>query len=139
MSVTKQSVSLEAAQGLVTAAIAKAAELGVPMAIAVVDEGGLLRAFARMDPVTSAATVDLVQAKAYTAASFRTPTHRLAAGAQDDPARLASLSNVPRFTLIGGGYPITEGDLVIGGIGVGGGSPEQDVEVAEAALAAVGA
>jgi uncharacterized protein GlcG (DUF336 family) len=61
----------------------------------------------------------------------------LAESSAADPAFLASVSNIPNFTLIGGGYPIQDGDTVVGGIGVGGGSPDQDMEVAEAALAAV--
>ncbi len=136
-SATKRTVSLETAMVLIEAAQDKAGELGVSMAIAVVDEGGLLKAFSRMDGVNSAATVDIVQMKAYSAASFRTPTHRLAEGVKDNAPRAASLANVPRFTLLAGGYPILDGDTVVGGIGVGGGSPEQDMEVAEAALAAV--
>ena len=135
MSITKQTISLATANALIEAAEAKASELGVNMAIAVVDEGGLLKAFARMDGVSSTATVDLVQMKAYSAASFRTPTHLLAEGAKDDIARASSLTNIPGFTLAAGGYPIKDGDAVIGGIGVGGGSPEQDMQVAEAALA----
>ena len=135
MSVTKQTISLGAADALIAAAQAKATELGVNMAIAIVDEGGLLKAFARMDGVSSSATVDLVQMKAYSAASFRTPTHLLAEGAKDDFARASSLTNIPGFTLAAGGYPIKDGDAVVGGIGVGGGSPEQDMQVAEAALA----
>lgn len=138
MSVTRQSVSLETAAALIEAAQQSAMELGIPMAVAVVDEGGLLKAFHRMDGVNSAATVDIVQMKAYSAASFRTPTHQLAEGVMENIPRASSLANIPRFTLLGGGYPIKDGDVVIGGIGVGGGSAEQDMQVAEAALAAIG-
>ena len=55
----------------------------------------------------------------------------------ENPARMASLPNVPRVTLLAGGYPITEGEAVIGGIGVSGSSPESDMAIAEAGLAAV--
>lgn len=134
MSVTKQTISLEAANTIVAAAQAKAVELGVNMAIAIVDEGGLLKAFVRMDGVNSAATVDFVQMKAYSAASFRTPTHLLAEGVMDNVPRAVSLAGIPRFTLAAGGFPIKDGDVVIGGIGVGGGTPDQDVEVAQAAI-----
>jgi uncharacterized protein GlcG (DUF336 family) len=136
-SVTKRTIALETAMALIAAAHAKATDLGVPMAVAVVDEGGLLKAFGRMDGVNSAATVDIVQMKAYSAASFRTPTHQIAEGVMENGPRAASLANIPRFTLLGGGFPIKDGDVVIGGLGVGGGSPDQDVEVGEAALAAV--
>lgn len=135
--VTKQTVPLETAMALIEAAQAAAAELGVPVAVAVVDESGLLKAFARMDRVNSAATVDIVQMKAYSSASFRAPTHRLAEGVADNGPRAASLANVPGFTLLAGGVPIEDGETVVGGLGVGGGSPDQDVEIAEAALAAL--
>ncbi|MCC6174009.1 MAG: heme-binding protein [Chloroflexi bacterium] len=137
ISTTRDTITLDAAQVLIAAAIAKAQELGVPMAIAIVDESGVLKAFARMEG-TSLASVDLVQAKAFTSAAFRAPTHVLAERNQNDPTRLASLPNFPRVTLLGGGYPIQSGTSIVGGIGVGGGSAQQDMAVAEAALAALG-
>ncbi|MBA3450309.1 MAG: heme-binding protein, partial [Chloroflexia bacterium] len=136
-SLTKQSVTLAAAQQMIEAAQAKAAELGVAVVIAVVDEGGLLKAFHRMDGVNSAVPVDIGQMKAYTAASFRTPTHQLAENNLENPARMASLPNVPRVTLLAGGYPIMAGDVVVGGIGISGASPDQDMEIGEAAIAAL--
>jgi uncharacterized protein GlcG (DUF336 family) len=134
---TKQSVSLAAIERMFAAAQAKATELGAPVAMAVVDEGGQLKAFHRMDEVASAVPIDISQLKAYTAASFRTPTHMLAENNLDNPARMASLPNVPRVTLLAGGYPITEGEVVIGAIGVSGSSPENDMAIAEAGLAAL--
>jgi uncharacterized protein GlcG (DUF336 family) len=134
-STTVQTIAAATAARLIGASIEKANDIGVPMAIAIVDHSGLLKAFHRMDGLDRAVTVGLVQDKAYTAASFRTPTSQLGENAAGNPVFLASLTAIPNFTLIGGGYPITDGDVVIGGIGVGGGSPEQDMEVAEAALA----
>ena len=138
MSVQRQSVSLAAAQSLIEAAEAKAQEIGVPMAIAIMDDSGLLKAFHRMDGLDRALAVDLVPMKAYTAVSFRAPTHMIAEGAKDDVVMAATLASTPHFTLLGGGYPIMDGELVVGGFGVGGGSVEQDMQVAEAALSAVG-
>ena len=137
MSIARQTISLQAATMLVEAAQQKAMELGIAVNIAVVDESGMLKAFHRMDGNNNAASVDISQMKAFSAASFRTPTHQIAEGAADNPQRIASLTNVPGFTLLLGGYPVMDGDAVIGGIGVSGGSPEQDMEVAEAALAAI--
>lgn len=134
---TKQSVSLAAIERMMAAAQAKATELGAPVAIAVVDEGGQLKAFHRMDGVASAVPIDISQMKAYSAASFRTPTHMLAESNLDNPARMASLPNVPRVTLLAGGYPITDGEVIVGGIGVSGSSPENDMAIAEAGLAAL--
>jgi uncharacterized protein GlcG (DUF336 family) len=137
LSWTKQTVSLGAVERMLVAAQAKATELGAPVAIAVVDEGGLLKAFHRMDGLVSAVPNDIAPLKAYSAASFRTPTHLLAESNLANPARMASLPNVPRVTLLAGGYPITEGEVVIGGIGVSGSSPENDMLIAEAGLAAL--
>lgn len=134
---TIQTITLDAALRLTEAAQQKAMELGVPMAIAIVDSVGLLKSFHRMDGLDRSATITLVQSKAFTAASFRTPTHMLAENSNENPAFQNSLVNIPNFTLIAGGFPISDGDVVIGGIGVGGGSPDQDAEVAEAALAAL--
>lgn len=134
ISTTRETVTLAAAQQLIAAGIAKAQEIGVPMTLVIVDESGVLKAFARMDG-NSLASVDLVQAKAFTASAFRSPTHMLAQRFATDPARLASITNFPRVTLLGGGYPIMHGNVAVGGIGAGGGTPEQDQSVAEAALA----
>ncbi len=136
ISTMHETVTYAAAQALIVAAMAKAQEIGVPMSVAIVDESGVLKAFARMDG-NSLVSVELVQAKAFTAAAFRAPTHILADRNKDDPTRLASLTNTPHLTLLGGGYPIAHGNVVVGGIGAGGGSPEQDRMVAEAALAAL--
>lgn len=136
-SVTIQAVSMATAMTLIEAGQAKASELGVPMAIAIVDPLGVLKAFARMDGVNSAATVEIVQKKAYTAASFRNPTHGIAEGVAENMPRAISLAGLENFILLPGGYPIPDGEMVVGGIGVGGGAPEQDMEVAEAALAAL--
>jgi uncharacterized protein GlcG (DUF336 family) len=134
---TVQTITMDAAHRLIEAGQQKAMELGVPMAIAIVDSIGLLKAFHRMDGLDRAATVNLVQDKAYTAASFRTPTHMLGENSNENPAFQNSLVNIPNFTLIPGGFPIKDGDVVVGGIGVGGGSPDQDREVAEAALSSL--
>ena len=127
-----QSVTLDA-PALVDAALARAQAIGVPMSVVVVDESGVLKAFARMDG-NSQASVQLVQSKAFTANAFRAPTHVLAANNAADPTRVASIAAELNMTLLAGGYPIAAGGVVVGGIGVGGGSPQQDMEVAEAAL-----
>ncbi len=138
LSMTKQSVTIETATRLIEAAQQHAMGLGVAANIAVVDEGGMLKAFHRMDGNNNAASVDIAQMKAYSAAAFRTPTHQIAEAAADNPQRIASLTNLPRFTLLLGGYPIMDGEAVVGGIGVSGGSPDQDMEIAEAALTSIG-
>ena len=124
---SKQTVTLAAAEQMIAAAQAKAEELGVAVVIAVVDEGGLLKALHRMDGVSSPGPLDVGPMKAYTAAAFRTPTHQLAENNLENPARMASLPNVPRVTLLAGGFPIMDGDVVVGGIGISGAMPDQDM------------
>ena len=134
LTVQRPSVTLEAAQAMIEAAEAKAREIGVPMVIVVVDESGVLKAFGRMDGAILL-SVGIAQDKAYTAAAFGAPTHALYDALKDQPAILASAGSIPHFTMIGGGYPIMQGTAVAGAIGVSGGSAEQDMLVAEAALA----
>jgi uncharacterized protein GlcG (DUF336 family) len=104
------------------------------MNIVVVDACGDVKASSRQDGNGRAALV-LAPLKAQTALAFRTPTAAL--GANPDPVRLQSLL-AAGFTVLGGGLPIrsADGAAVIGAIGVGGGSPQQDIQVAEAGLAA---
>ena len=137
ISTTRETITFAAARALIAAGVRKAREIGVPMSIAVVDESGVLKGFGRMDGA-GPASVEIVQAKAFTAAAFRVPTQVLAERNQNNPAGLASFPNFQRVTLLGGGIPVRNGNVVIGGIGVGGGTVQQDIEVAEAALAALG-
>jgi uncharacterized protein GlcG (DUF336 family) len=128
---TRTVLTLDGALAAIEAARTKASELGVPMVIVVVDESGILKAFARMDG-TGIGSIDLASGKAYTAAAFRTATKDLAERVAQDPARLAAFSNAPRVVLLPGGVPLKVGDDVVGGIGCGGGTPDQDAEVAQA-------
>ncbi len=131
----KQSITAEVAQKMVAAAVAKAQEIGVPQVVAVLDESGLLKAFCRMDgaPLVS---IDVSQNKAYTAL-FGMPSHEFFNFIKDDPALLAGVPHIPRIATFGGGLPIQIDDAVVGGIGVSGGSVEQDIECAQAGLDAL--
>jgi len=134
---TRGTVSLAMAMAMLTAGEAKARAIGVPMSITIVDESGIQKAFHRMDG-NVLASVQLSQAKAYTANAFRTSTQALSEQLATNPVRLAAITNIPNVTVLPGGLPIRAEGMVIGGVGVGGGSSEQDVEVATAALAALG-
>ena len=134
----KRSINLETARNIVTAAAQKAQELGVPMAIAIVDPDGALKAFARMDGAALLA-VRVAQQKAWSAISFNIPTHGLWDFIKDDPPLLAGLPHQENMIVFGGGYPITVGGQVVGGIGVSGGHYSQDQQCAEAGLASLGA
>src|SRR3954453_1435493 len=135
----KSSISTEAAHRIIEAAEAKAGEIGTPMAIAVVDDGGVLKAFSRMDGA-ALLSVQVAQDKAYTAVGFAMPTHGWHDFIKDDaPLADGAPTGIDRLVIFGGGYPTTiDGDLV-GAIGVSGGHYSQDQEVAEAGLGAIGA
>ena len=135
--VSKQSISAEAARKAIEGAEAKAREMGTPMVIAVVDESGILKAFSRMDgaPLLS---VEIAKDKAYTAVAFGIPTHEWFNFIKDDPPLLHGIVNTPRLVVFGGGFPLRVGDALIGGIGVSGGHYTQDMQVAEAGVSALG-
>jgi glc operon protein GlcG len=134
-SLRARTISLTQAERIVRAAVRYVDRTGLPkMYVLVVDACGDEKASARMDG-NGAASVALVPIKAHTARSFRTATTDLA-DRTTDPARIASFT-AAGFSLLGGGRPIFDGDELIGAIGVGGGSPEEDDEVARAALGAL--
>ncbi len=134
----RKSITLEAARQAIAAAEAKAQEIGVPMAIAICDPDGNLKAFSRMDGAALLA-VRIAQQKAWTAISFGFPTLGLWEFIKDDPPLLHSLPHQQDMILFGGGTPINVDGVMIGGIGVSGGHYSQDQECADAGLAAIGA
>jgi uncharacterized protein GlcG (DUF336 family) len=134
----KKSVSSELAHRVIAAAEAKASEMGVPMGIAICDEAGVLKAFSRMDGAALFA-VQIAQDKAYTAVGFGMPSGGWHDFIKDDPPLAAgAVGGIDRLVIFGGGFPITVGGTIVGAIGVSGGHYSQDMEVAEAGLAAVG-
>ncbi|MDC0669220.1 GlcG/HbpS family heme-binding protein [Nannocystis radixulma] len=131
----KDGMSHLAAQTVVLAVVERARELGVRQAVAVLDANGLLMAFCRMEgaPLISR---EMAQNKALTALFGQSARDPFARGG-GDPALLASPSQRPRITPIGGGLPVVAGDERIGAIGVSGGTLEQDMACAQAGLAAL--
>jgi uncharacterized protein GlcG (DUF336 family) len=135
-SVPMRSISLAQADRVTAAAVKYVNRTSdmPPMFILVVDASGDEKASRRMDG-NGPASIALVPAKAHTSRSFRAATADLAERTTD-PARIASFT-AAGFSLLGGGRPIFEGDQLIGAVAVGGGTPEQDDEVAAAALRAL--
>jgi glc operon protein GlcG len=125
-------LTLAGAQKLLDAAIAKAREMKVPECICVVDAGGQLLTMARMDGAF-ALSIDTALRKAQTAASYGVPTGGIAAGID---LKLAIATEGKRINLPGGLPVIVDGHIV-GAIGVGSGTGEEDREVAAAALGAI--
>ena len=122
----------EGALKILGAAIAKAREMKQPQCITITDDGGHLLAFVRMDGA-KVLSIDSSRKKAMTAASSRAPT------GQTNPANELKLAFATdgKLTNLLGGLPIVVDDKVIGAIGVGSGTGEQDLEVAKAAIAAL--
>ncbi len=116
------------------AAIAKAEEMGVPQDIVIVDASGETLAKFRMDGAKFT-SMHTATSKAITAASINAPTGNMPA----EFGTAAGLASNGRVTHLKGGLPIRFGGLLAGGIGVGSGTGDQDVEVGRAALAAIGA
>jgi uncharacterized protein GlcG (DUF336 family) len=134
--VKKHSVSSELAQKMVDAALAKARELGVAENVAILDDGGNLKAFSRMDgaPILC---IEIAERKAYTAL-FGVSTQELFDFIQSDPSLLAGMPTLPRMAAWGGGFPIKVHGEIVGAIGVSGAPAVQnDVDCARAALALV--
>ncbi|MBI5014432.1 MAG: heme-binding protein [Deltaproteobacteria bacterium] len=133
-----QGLSLTQAKAMIEASEKKATEIKKPMNIAVVDEGGNLLAFARMDN-SILVSIQISIDKAWTAAALKLPTAALTPLSQPgQPLFGIHTTNQGRVVIFGGGLPIQMGEQVVGGLGVSGGSVEQDMQVAEAGLAAFG-
>lgn len=128
-------ITREAATALITASLAAAVEIGFEAAVAITDAGGYLRAFERADR-SPFLTAEVAINKAYTAASYGVATHIWKA-VLDDP-NVAHLAHVPRLVAVGGGYPIFENGLLVGGLGISGGTYQQDQDAAVQALQALG-
>lgn len=118
---------------MIEAAVAKAKELNIRINVAIMDSGANLKAFLRMDEAPLLSET-IAQNKAYTAASFGLPTHEWYAMIKDDPSLLHGIVHTDRLVVFGGGLPIKSGDYLIGGIGVSGGTVEEDIQCAQAAL-----
>lgn len=127
-------LTLAGARTILEGAERRAREIGVAMDVAVVDDGGLLLAFIRMDGA-KLTSVDIAINKAFTAAGTRKGTHEYAAVAgAGGPAFGIFVSNQGRFMIFGGGLPVVVDGQTIGGVGCSSGSAEQDREVAQAGL-----
>jgi uncharacterized protein GlcG (DUF336 family) len=133
--IEKNSISSELARRMVEAVVVKARAIGVPENVAVLDDGGNLKAFARMDgaPILS---IDISQYKAY-AALFGLATQDFFKYIQTDPSPLIGVPQHARVAAYGGGLPIKVDGAIVGAIGVSGGTVRNDIDCAEAGLAVI--
>ena len=129
------SLTLDIAHQIIQGAIAEAEKHSLKVSVAIVDAGGNLVAFSRMDGAEIAGPVLAVD-KAYTAVSNRISTEELGNLAQPGGELFGiQSSGGGRFVIFGGGVPLWDGDQVAGGIGVSGASASEDAACATAGAA----
>jgi uncharacterized protein GlcG (DUF336 family) len=129
-------VNLADARRIIAAAEKKAAEIGQPMNVAVVDEGGNLVSHERMDGAWIG-SIDISQKKAFTSRAFDISTKDLSSHSQSGQQFFGiHASNNGKIMIFAGGIPLKKDGKVVGAIGVSGGSGDQDHAVAEAGAAA---
>jgi len=131
-------LTLEGAQIVLAAAQARAAEIKVPMDIAVVDDGGHLLAFARMDGA-KLSSVEIAIRKAHCAAICRLPSAPARTGDEVNVVLSLGLSvaSQGRQIPLRGGIPLQVDSVCVGAIGVSNGTEDQDVDVAQAGARAL--
>lgn len=137
LTISRETISLATAQALAAAALAEAGRLGIKIAVSVADREGSLMTHARMDTLPAPIS-DFAVEKAYTAAVTGAATHDFFAHIDSSPSLRMGLTGRSKFLVWSGGLPLVVNGNPVGGIGVSGGSEEQDVAVARAALAACG-
>lgn len=127
-------MSLEVLHRMAARAGEKSKELGVPVVFSAVDAGGNLMLLQRMEGAF-VGSIEVSAGKAYTAFAFQMPTHELGAASRPDgPLYGIESSNPGKIVLFGGGFPYVVDGKVAGGIGVSGGTVEQDMEIARYAM-----
>ncbi len=131
-------LAAEEARRLIDAAQKRAAEIGIRITVAIVDEGGLLQALSRMDGAMPL-SAQIAECKANGAALTLRDGAALAQLHQDRPAFFALVSGLTRVPAVPGlgSVLIRRGGAVLGAVGVSGGKPEQDLDCAEAGLKAL--
>jgi uncharacterized protein GlcG (DUF336 family) len=135
MTRSASSLDLADARRIIAAGERKAVEMGIPYNIAVTDSGGGLIAHVRMDGAWLG-SVDIAINKAWTARAFDSSTEDIAHITQSGQQGFGlNTTNGAKVVIFGGGIPVRRDGMVIGAVGASGGSVEQDVTVARAAVA----
>ena len=130
----KKVLTLEAAKKIAVAAEAEARKNNWNVVIAVVDDGGHLLYLQRIDG-TQTGSIDVAIGKARTSAAFKRPTKVFDELAKTRPS-ITSIS--PDAVLLEGGVPVMVGGQLVGAVGVSGVTSQQDAQIAEAGIAALG-
>lgn len=136
MASDRRVVSHHGALRAVQAALARAETLGIAVCVAVVDSAGTLAGFARM-PHAFGISGDMAMRKAHSVAAVGLDAEQVEAALSQEAPRVREGIALSGFSFIRGGVPLREGEVVIGAIGVSGGSEAQDIECAQAGAAAL--
>ena len=132
-------LTLEIAKQLLAVAEQKAYQMGLAFNIAIVDAGGNLVAFHRMDHARIAG-IEISKGKAWTSVAMQMPTANLAQSSFPGGQHYGvNTTNQGKVTILGGGIPLIHEGMIVGGIGVAGATIAQDIEVANAAVQAFAA
>ena len=132
-------LSLDQAEEIVAAALARGVDLGKAFSAAVVDTGGFMLLIKRSDgarPLTPA----IALAKAHTAAVMQRPTTMLQPWAQSNPTFFAQLSSLSTHPIVAteGGVTLKRDDVILGGLGLSGGTGPEDQQICDDVLGALG-
>jgi len=132
-------IPLEQAQQIIDIAHREGEKLGKALSVAVVDAGGFIVAIARADGARPL-TADIALTKAYSAAVMQRPTKMLKGWAESNPGFFASLSQLATRPIVytEGGVTLKRGEEFLGGIGISGGTGDEDQEVADVVIAELG-
>lgn len=125
-------LALEDALRMGRGVYAEARRMGIAIVFCVTDAGGTPLVLHRMDDAFLG-SVSLAQAKAWTAAAYRRPTHAFFEACQPG-GELYGIQHTPGVCIVGGGYPCFKAGVLVGGVGVSGGTVEQDMLLASTAL-----
>ncbi|MBU3214314.1 cob(I)yrinic acid a,c-diamide adenosyltransferase [Clostridium estertheticum] len=126
-----EKMNSELSEKIIKSCIKKAVQIEVPMVIWVMDEHGNPVMFERMDG-SLLASIEIAKGKAYSAVAFKLPTHELNELAKN--GELYGINNLENVITFGGGYPLKINNLIVGAVGVSGGTVAQDMEVATYAV-----
>ncbi len=127
------------ARALADNARTRALELGKALSIAVVDYGGFVVLIERMDGARPM-TPDIALSKAYSAAVMQRPTEMLENWRNSDPVFFTQVGRMGQHPIVAtkGGYTLKRDGTILGGIGISGGSPDEDQQICEDVLKAAG-
>ncbi|MBU3178782.1 cob(I)yrinic acid a,c-diamide adenosyltransferase [Clostridium estertheticum] len=128
---SSEKMNRELSEKIIKSCIEKAVQIEVPMVIWVMDEHGNPVMFERMDG-SLLASIEIAKGKAYSAVAFKLPTHELNELAKN--GELYGINNLDNVITFGGGYPLKINNLIVGAVGVSGGTVAQDMEVATYAV-----